>query len=502
MRLLRIACLIAVFVVAGAVFIHSLGSINQDIGRHLKTGEIIWQTHHVPKVNLFSYTEPNTPFINHHWGSEVVFYLLNLYVGLKGLVIFKVAILLVAFWFLWLAVSKKVEPLLFASVCLTGLLIMLDRTDVRPEIFSYLFLAYFLFAILRTKYSGQEHWLYALPFVELAWTNMHIYFPFGIGLIGLYALERFIKRDPQWGKIGWIYVACIAITIINPSGIRGALEPFTVLSNYGYGIVENQSILFLKNYGILLTQINIFILATVLFWLSFIPALKKYGLRNYIFEVGAGIVFTILGFDMIRNFGPYVIVYIPILTLNLQAWISGFTINRKVLFWIYALFVVLCVFLLNAVVHNDFYRWADSSDQFGLGIPAGAQGGVDFVQENKINGPVFNNFDIGSYLIWKLYPQQQVFVDGRPEAYTPKFFSDIYEPMQEDPAIWNHYANNIYHINYIFFDYRDITPWAQTFLSFMSQDKNWPMVYRDSSVAIFLRRTPQNLPVIQKYQKP
>ena len=98
----------------------------------------------------------------------------------------------------------------------------------------------------------------------------------------------------------------------------------------------------------------------------------------------------------------------------------------------------------------------------------------------------------------KMYPEQKVFVDGRPEAYSTDFFEKIYKPMQESPELWKKYSEQ-YKINYVFFDYHDITPWAQTFLSFISQDKNWPLVYRDDSVVIFLRRTPQNLSLIQRY---
>lgn len=532
MRTIRIISLIVFFALAGAIFVHSLGSINQDIGRHLKTGEIIWQTGHVPKVNLFSYTEPNTPFINHHWLSEVVFYLLNLYIGLKGLIIFKAGLLLVTFLLLWGTISKKVEPLLFTIAGLAGLLIMLGRTDVRPEIFSYLFLAYFLFAIFRAKYpekspngdlgagSSQIKWIYATPLVQLLWTNMHIYFILGPALLGLFAVDRWFNRDADWHLVAKITGLSILATLINPNFIQGALAPFNILNSYGYSIVENQSILFLKNYGILLTQINIFILATILFWLSYIPAIKKYGARGYIFEIGAGLAFTILGFDMIRNLGPYAIVYVPILALNLQAWLSPIIVSHKIKIGAYALFIVICLFLLNSVVNNNFYQWVGSGDRFGLEVSAGAEAGVNFVKDNKLAGPVFNNFDVGSYLIWKLYPSASpahtenncgttrseilsmcgVFVDGRPEAYSVDFFQKIYIPMQEDPTIWKHYADDIYHINYIFFDYHDITPWAQTFLSFISQDKNWPLIYQDGSVVIFVRRSPQNLPLIQQYQ--
>lgn len=500
MRYLRIISLVVFFVVAGAVFTHSLGSINQDIGRHLKIGEIIWQTHDVPKTNLFSYTEPNTPFINHHWLSEVVFYLLNASIGLKGLILFKTTILLCAFWLLFLSVSKKVEPVMSIGASLIGLLVLETRTDLRPEVFSFLFLAYFLFAVFKAKYSQKYIWLLATPLIQIIWSNAHIYFVLGPAILGLYAIDRWLNNDPAWSKSSKITILAILATLINPSWIYGALEPFTILTSYGYSIVENQSILFLKDYGILLTQINIFILATILLWLSFIPAIIKYGFKGYFFELGSGLAFTIFGFSMIRNLGPFSMVFIPLLALNIQAWISSKIITEKTLKLVYYSLIVICLILLNSVIKNDFYRWSGSNNKFGLEFSASANNGVDFVLNNKISGPVFNNFDVGSYLIWKLYPEQKVFVDGRPEAYSIKFFSEIYKPMQEDKQTWNHYADEVYKINYVFFDYHDITPWAQTFLSFISQDKNWPMIYKDESVVIFIRRTAKNLPLIQQYQ--
>ena len=502
MKYLRKLVLIAVLILAGLSFTHTLDSINQDIGRHLKTGEIIWQTKSVPQTNLFSYTEPATPFINHHWGSEVIFYLLNLSVGLQGLIILKILVLLGAFILLYFAVLSRASPLAYASATVVALILIVDRTDVRPEIFSYLFLACFLFAIFRAKYGGWGRWLYTLPFIELLWANTHIYFPFGVGLIGLFALERLINGNPGWKRVAWVTLACIVATLINPSGLHGALEPFTVLTNYGYTIVENQGILFLKNYGILLTQINWFILITILFIASYIPAVKRYGFKNYLFEFIAGGVFIALGADMIRNLGPYAIVLTPIFALNLSAYGSQKQIPARTHALAYGSALAILVILGWLTVTNTTFRWAGEGTDFGLAVPEGAQDGVNFVLDNHIAGPVFNNFDVGSYLIWKLYPQQQVFVDGRPEAYPASFFSDIYKPMQEDPATWNHYANDVYHINYIFFDYHDITPWAQTFLSFISQDKNWPLVYQDGSVVIFIQRNQQNLPLIQRYAKP
>ncbi len=496
MKIIRIIAIVAAFGLVGVFCISSLESINQDIGRHLKTGEIIWQTKHVPSTNLFSFTEPNTPFINHHWFSEVVFYLLNLKIGLPGLIVFKAAIFLLVFALLYLAVSSKVTPLSFVVALMAALLAIGDRTDLRPEIFSYLAMACFLFAIFRAKYNGQYRWLYYLPLVELFWANMHIYFPFGIALMGLFALDRLIIGDKRWKKVAWITAACAAVILINPNGLAGAMAPFTILQNYGYSIVENQSLIFLKDYGVLVQQINVFVLVTVVFFLSFIPRWKKWGIRSYIFESSAGLVFAILAMMMVRNVGPFAIIMAPILALNLEAYWPQKESMVK-----YDLAIGLCILFAIGVIGGPFSDLIEPHDRFGLSIPAGAQGGVDFVLNNHLRGPVFNNFDVGSYLIWKLYPDQQVFVDGRPEAYTVNFFEDIYKPMQEDPQVWQHYADDVYHINYIFFDFHDITPWARMFLTSISTDPNWPLVYHDGSVVIFVRRTPQNMPLIQQFSE-
>src|SRR3989338_6565416 len=173
MRHLHLITIILFFVTVAVLSVHTLTSINQDIGRHLKSGEIIWETGSVYKTNLFSFTEPGHPFINHHWLSEVVFYLLNGLIGLKGLIIFKAGVIVAAFFLIFKSLPRTALGWPFLLAGITAVLVFSSRTDIRPEIFSYLFLAYFLFAIFRAKYDGEVKWLYALPIVQVFWTNMH-----------------------------------------------------------------------------------------------------------------------------------------------------------------------------------------------------------------------------------------------------------------------------------------------------------------------------------------
>ena len=70
-----------------------------------------------------------------------------------------------------------------------------------------------------------------------------------------------------------------------------------------------------------------------------------------------------------------------------------------------------------------------------LGLLPKINAAADFYKTNKIQGPIFNNYDIGGYLIFHLYPEK-IFVDNRPEAYPTSFFQDVYIPMQENNDIW------------------------------------------------------------------
>lgn len=534
LRYFRYLALTSFFVLVFLICLHSLNSINQDIGRHLKLGEIIWQTHSVPKVNLFSFTQPDQPFINHHWLSEVVFFLLFVIIGLKGLIVFKATVITAAFGLIFLGIKKQTGTWPFLVSGFLGILVFSSRTDVRPEIFSYLFLAYFLFAIFRSKYLGQNKWLYALPAIQILWTNSHIYFVLGPGLLLFYLIERLFSKSKFEGmdkkRLLWIFIATAAATLINPNFIRGAIAPFNILKDYGYSIVENQSIFFLQNYGsgLHLQEIGIFIISVIFLVVSFVLAFKNRQQNKsngyLIFEILTGLAFTILAAKMIRNFGIYALTLVPILSLNLSSIKNSLKnpeIKSKIIF--YSATTMIFALLIFGVITNGFYRWVGDSRQFGLTIPVGAERGVEFVKQNGLVGsPVFNNFDVGSFLIWRLYPRPGekcpkqlsglaphlsgasgepercgVFVDGRPEAYSKEFFDNVYKPMQEDPAIWQKYSKK-YGIDYIFFAHSDITPWARTFLFNISQNPEWPLVYKDGSVAIFLKRTPENRFIIEK----
>src|SRR3989338_3877329 len=205
---------ILVFVLLGSFLIHSLDTIGQDIGRHLKIGEIIWQMNfgegsgakpgisvEVPKTNLFSFTEPDFQFINHHWLSEVIFFGIFSWAGFTGLILVKTFLVSVAFLSLFIITQRysKFWPLMVSF--LLSVFIFIQRTEVRPEIFSFVILAFFLFALFKAKLEKNYFYLWFLPILELFWVNLHIYFFIGPFLISAFLIDRLVFKKTDLIRI-------------------------------------------------------------------------------------------------------------------------------------------------------------------------------------------------------------------------------------------------------------------------------------------------------------
>ncbi len=482
MKRIKILIIISIFSLLFVEYFHTIYAITQDLGRHLISGQIILQNHSVYKANLFSYTYPNFPFINHHWLSEVIFYLLFKASGFNGLLLLTVLLAASSFALIFF---KSLKNNFFALGLVSGLSlgILFERTDVRPEIFSFLFLSIFL-AILYKFREKFTRLIFLLPFIELLWVNMHIYFPIGIILLVFFIIDSIFKNRSFNSRYTGIYlivlVGCVLATLLNPNGISGAFYPLSVFQNYGYPIEENQNIFFL--WSLFHNQNIVFFVASLsLLFISLILNISKSKPIDWFISI----FFSILAILSIRNFPLFVFAtFIP--------FVTNFSKSFEELFKFKKIMVVL-IFLLIAW---QLIR-VTSEKTFGFGIDQGGQNAADFFIKNNLKGPIFNNFDIGSYLDYRLYPKEKVFVDGRPEAYPARFFQNIYIPMQQDINLFKK-EDEKYKFNTIFFSHRDQTPWAQSFLKRIINDEQWKLVYLDDFIVIFVKDNELNKDINQK----
>jgi hypothetical protein len=471
-----------------------------DLGRHIENGRYFFETHQIPDTNLYSYTYPDTPFINHHWGSGVVFYLIWKVTGLSGLSFLYVALSFLTFGLLFFE-TKKFAGLALATLSAVLVIPLIgERTEIRPEVFSYFFAA--IYFILLWKFQEGElkkRILFVLPVLSFLWVNLHIYFIFGLGLIGLFLIDTLREKD--WSKFKTLFFVLIlsfSASLANPFGLKAVLYPLNIFRNYGYRVLENQSVSFLTRIGfinnpnLLIFKIVLFILLASIV-LLFLTNRKKINWPL----LGLSIVVSILGWSALRNFALFGYLALPAIAYGLKFGLRNkVNLNdgwaKIIVFSLASLFFLFSSYLFQGKLLRE--------DRVNSTVQTQAQNAsAIFFKANNLSGPIFNNYDIGGYLIFHLFPQERVFVDNRPEAYADVFFQEVYIPMQENNEIWNRVSKE-YAFNAIYFATSDGTNWGQEFLVKRIKDPEWAPVFADDYAIIFLKRNEKNKDLISRFE--
>ena len=492
-----------------------------DLGRHLENGKWVAENHFNLQEknspvheNFYSYTHPDFPVVNHHWASGVIFYFVHKMTGFSGLSLFYVLLSLLAFvMFFYIA---KEESDFFTATLLSLLLVplMAERKEIRPEVFSAL-LAGFFYLILWEYNRGTMtwRWLLTLPILMVFWVNLNVYFFLGFFLIGVFLVIEiwkavfsrlddagFLQTVGKIREIMAISILCTIAALVNPFGWKGLVYPLGVFKNYEYTIVENKSVGFVENYGIVNSNFLLIKVVIVLFILSFVVLLlvdrKKISFANLTLAV----FFGLMGWFAIRNFTLLGFFALPVLAANVKNIFShekeGDEEKRKIKE------EGLALSLIVVFIFSVFGSWQFLEQHWrykGFGLLPRVNAATDFLKNNDIKGPIFNDYDIGGYLIFNL-PDQKVFVDNRPAEYPGSFFKEVYKPMQEKMDIFKK-VDEEYNFNAIVFYRNDITPWAQNFLKSMENSQGWSPVFTDDYAIIYLKRNAENKGIIDKFGK-
>lgn len=508
-KLLRILILAGLLALVIIIFSQQTEFTAVDLGRHLENGKIVWQNPQVLWQNFYSYTEPNFRFVNHHWLSGVLFYFVYLIGGFKLLSILNVLVALTAFLLAFNLAKKRAGFYLSALMALPVIFLLSERVEIRPEMFSYLLII--ITWVMLEKTAGDRNWKRLYWFIPLfiVWANLHIYFFIGLALVGFKLLAEFsplfIKTSGPlksrlltvWPSVKpWAISlgASFLVCLINPNTWRGLLYPFNIFQNYGYEIAENKTIFYL---GHLSLNPNFPLFKTLLFllvlsWIAYFVFVKKLRL----FELLASLFFSLLALFASRNLALFALVALIIIPVNLtppwQYLKSNLAfwrpeIREKLKPYLLALFALI-------IISGLFYLSADSrrnnnflKNPLGFGLTPGSADSVKFFKDNNLSGPILNNYDLGSALIFWLFPNEKVFVDNRPEAYSQPFFADTYRPLQTNSQKWAE-INERYKFKAIYFSHTDGTPWAQQFLGRILNDADWALVYFDRYTVILLNK--------------
>jgi len=118
---------------------------------------------------------------------------------------------------------------------------------------------------------------------------------------------------------------------------------------------------------------------------------------------------------------------------------------------------------------------------------------ADFMIRNGVRGNIAAPFDWGEYLIWKLYPDSRVAMDGRyTTAYPMAAIEENFAWMKGGEG-WRELLDN-YPTDIALSGRR------HPVTRLLEQDPEWVMIYFDETAALFVKETPAQAALIRRFR--
>ncbi len=480
-------------ILAGACLLGLLSSQAEDtdVWWNLKTGQYIVQHRALPVPDPFAYTTALNPPSNageeqvwrfnltHEWLSQTILYALYAIGGIPAVILFRAAMLAAFCAMAGLLAARRSGNVdlgiaaAFAAACLA-----VDFTSDRPLVFTFFFVAVFITVLELRRFM----WL--LPVLACIWGNCHGGYFLGWVVLAAYCAEtiplgRWWKR-PADGRRLWLVTICtIGASAINPNGF-GAVAS---LVHYRQGTQVSNLVEWHPPYlwgppyafDVLLYASALIVLHA---WRKLRPA-----------EWALFIAFAAAALLAFRNI--LLIGFLaPVLIVGYLPW--RFRLPQRAVAW--GVPILLAGGLAMGFGRGSFFQLHAAMWKF----PAGA---ADYLLANNVPGPLFNTWEHGGYLIWRLWPRQRVFIDGRvlSEAANRDYRQILYNMDSAVDQVAGPRAELLkrYGIQAVVMNTFEYDSGAAYPLALALADPSgseWQLVYDDAQTLIFWRNPPAGTP--------
>jgi hypothetical protein len=396
----------AVFLLTGVLALPVLATVKPvadwDVWWHLRTGQWIVDHGQVTTNDPFSAYGADRPWVAYSWLFEVLIYQLYQWLGLAGIIVYRV-LMSVAVVVAFQRLVSRVEPRFLVSTVLSAVaaFAVFPLLNERPWLFTILFTTLTLDVLLDLR-AGRRCWTFwALPFVYVLWANLHIQFVYGFLLFGIAAIAPLLDRSPapSWRRLVALGFVCALATLVNPYHIH----LYEVVIEYAtqpgpYQVIDEiMAPSFRQSADWVLLGL---VLATA-FALGRKKDLSSFDVLFFIFT-------TVFWLRAQRDLWLVVLpalVYLPLLIPAEIGKSSSIVPPRGLRLIAAGLALLLALFLGAARGLTEEHLRQEEVKRF----PARA---AEVVNELGCEGPLYNHFNWGGYLIWKVQ-RLPVSMDGR-----------------------------------------------------------------------------------------
>jgi hypothetical protein len=465
-----------------------------DFWWHLKMGQIIVEKSGIPRTDLFSFTAAGKLFVVQNWLAEIFFYGL-FRIGGVPFIVFANSTLLAFVLIPIHCICRKATGSLAASVFSVSLVAICIQSNVRPQIFSFLLFAIYYW-LLVSYCDGKQNRIWCLPVLMIFWVNLHGAFVLGLALISLILVCEIVRafsaneesklNSRQLCTLGIVLALCAASTLANPSGYR-------VYNYIGAVVNDPSSRQFVSEWqppvvdtiqGAFLFYIPFFILTFVLIGAKNRPTLTELALYG---------AFSIFGMTATRNSTWFLIIAAPIIARYLskmEYWglfrkpkhdsglfrVQHTPARKESLVLNFAILIGLLAFLF---VQSP---WLQKNRLLDPKTPVEA---MEYIDKHSLSGNIFHPQAYGDYLIWRLWPGQKSFFDGRVHLFDESFVKSYQQIMMD--SHWEELLAK-YQIRYLLLAKGKSGSEEMRIINQARSSPGWWLLYEDSLSVILEKR--------------
>ncbi len=510
--------------------------IDPDLPWHLKTGEIILQTHSVPSTDTFSFANDNESIsfvgefiLKQYWLGQIFLAAIYKLAGPTGLVLLRSFVFTLIVFIVRSIIFEKgyVFSLLFSGFYVGYLLS--GYYSLRPVLFTFLFSSIVLWMLEKYRKSSSVRYILALPFLMLVWSNIHGGYIFGLLLLAIYLFvyclnsifNKYLSDELQSDKsipIIVIVVLSFIFSFLNPNGWLAIKYSFSshLTEVFDY-VIELKSPLNPGGNFYFIDRVIEFWCVLPLNIIIMILSFRKRMLLPFLLTL----VPTLMACIAIR--------YIPFMAISVCVALNSISVELSSLSrfsnkFCYPALIALLVFGISDKIRstpaNIFYFMNNIS------YPVSA---VNFMKKNSISGNIIASYNKSSFIVFSLYPDSKVFIDSRslyPHRVKTAFsIEGKYDPLPEKRKLIQKilFRNSKFSSAVIEpeFDKNDsiskINQSGADIIIYETVDKlsgnifllplklffveNWKIVYADGRVLIFLKDVPKFRDAIDRLTK-
>ncbi|HSF67873.1 MAG TPA: hypothetical protein VLA67_10650 [Nitrospiraceae bacterium] len=411
---LRRIAILAVLYLIPAMWILQPVIFDPDIWWHLQTGKWILEHGTLPVTDPFSAYGEGKPWVAYSWLFEISMYGLVQLCGERGILLYT----LVGIWLTMLVLHRIIGTRCSNFVCVSGLLavsvVALSKLFTpRPWLLTILFFAITLEVVLSLREGKRSRWFWLLPVAYAVWANIHIQFVYGLGLLGLACVVPLVDRyvplfkdsppvmgwgSPQWKKLIVLTALCALATLVTPYHVR--LYSIVVELSAQTGMWEYATEMQAPTFRTAADWAMLGMFSFALVWFGWRRSRSSFGVLLMCIAAASA-------FRGQRDIWFLVLASLAVLvSQQMRESCERSSIVPHGGFVPVTLVVaagVMCILgyrgFSEAKIHENTAKIYP--------IEAAA-----FVEQQGYTGPLYNHFDWGGYLIWRL-PHLKVSMDGR-----------------------------------------------------------------------------------------